>query len=117
MAAPGDDEPGYGLLVTMNGGEQQDLALVRRVSPEDREFMDGELARAMREEASEADVEADVAADAASEEEAVVADVGAEEVSSDDVKVSKAPLADDAEAAAVPAPIYYDQLRLYPCHG
>lgn len=68
--------------------------------------MDGELARAMREEASEADVEADVAADAASEEEAVVADVGAEEVSSDDVKVSKAPLADDAEAAAVPAPIY-----------
>jgi uncharacterized protein YecT (DUF1311 family) len=105
VPGPAAEEPGYRLLMTLDGGEQLDLALVRRVSPEDREFMDGELARLMREDREVDEAEADVE-DTAIEEAAVAVDAGAEEVSSDDVKVSKAPLADDAEAAAVPAPIY-----------
>lgn len=110
VAARGNDEPGYGLLLTMNGGEQQELARVRRVSPEDREFMAGELARLIREDneidGAEAEVETDVGADAVAEADMPVAEVEADAMSSDDVKVSKAPLANDAGATAVPAPAY-----------
>lgn len=108
VPGPGNDAAGYGLLVTMNGGEQLDLALVRRVSPEDREFMAGELARLIREDnevdGAEAEVETDVGADAVAEADMPVAEVEDDAVSSDDVKVSKAPLA--SAAAAVPAPVY-----------
>lgn len=95
----GNEAPGYGLLVTMNGGEQLDLVLVRRVSPEDREFMAGELARALREEreAALAEVEAEPVSESEDAAVAVAMDGSAELVSSDDVKVSKT-RSDDHEA-------------------
>lgn len=93
----GNEAPGYGLLVTMNGGEQLELALVRRISPEDREFMTGELARALREEREAAVAEVDAEPVSEFEDAAVaVAMESATRVSSDDVKVSKTRL-DDQE--------------------
>lgn len=100
VPAPGDDGPDYGLLVTMNGGEQLDLALVRRVSPEDREFMARELVRLLREEREGDGVEVAADTDVAIEE-AAVAVAGIEAMSRDDAKVIKARSADVEEA--VPA--------------
>lgn len=107
VSVAGNEAPGYGLQVTMNGGEQLDLALVRRVSPEDREFMAGELVRLMREDeavdqtAPESETDAVAAADAA---EPVADDVAAA-LAADDAKVMKArggAVADDVPAAEAP---------------
>lgn len=95
---PQEGGPGFRLLVTMNGGSQLDMALVRRISSEDREFMAGELARAMREDGTEVAAEADPQM----VEEGPDAVDAAESASSDDDKLSKGGVAfDEAEAAAV----------------
>lgn len=111
VTGAGDEAPGYGLLVTMNGGEQLDLALVRRVSPEDREFMAGELARLMREDSSVDEVaagaEAEASLDAEVEASAPVADAVAVAMSGDDAKVMKARSADAGDdVPAAEAPTY-----------
>lgn len=105
VAAAGSEAPGYGLQVTMNGGEQVDLALVRRVSPEDREFMAGELARLMREEGAVDQAGPEAEAEAEVETAAAVEDAVAVAISSDDAKVMKAhggEVGDDVPAAEAP---------------